>query len=136
MRSRAAFWGRLGTGAAVCAALGAGLALASPPPQVGAAAGFRATLRAPGHYPKAGRAWPIVVTATYRGRGVRASVRYEFLYGGRVVARRSFYRFTGRFRDGGFVWPRRAAGIRLTLRAVVSSRYGTRRPTYWVRVRR
>ena len=118
-------------------------ALASAGGSPAASPSFRATLTAPNHHPKADRPWPPTFTATYKGRPVRAHLQYEFLYGGRVVSRqnpgplqRSGYRFTGRFTDREFVWPARAAGVRLTLRAVISSRYGTRRPTWWVVVRR
>lgn len=108
-----------------------------------AASGLRVTMRAPTHRPKAGRRWPVRFTASYRGRRTRVRLRYEFLYGGRVVSRqnpgplrRSGYRFTGHFTDREFVWPARAAGYRLTFRAVLSNRYGTRRLSYWIRVRR
>ncbi len=108
-----------------------------------AASGLRVTMRAPTHTPKAGRHWPVRFTASHRGRATRVRLRYEFLYGGKVVSRqnpgplrRSGYRFTGHFTDREFVWPARAAGIRLTFRAVLSNRYGTRRLSYWVRVRR
>ncbi len=101
-----------------------------------AASGFRATLSVPGHHPKAGRVWPVTVTATYNGRAITARVRYEYLYGGQVVSRQSNYRFHGRFTDHGFIWPARAVGYRLTFRAVVSSSRGTRKLDYWVQVRR
>ena len=101
-----------------------------------AASGFRATLSVPGHHPKAGRVWPVTVTASYNGRPVTAHVRYEYLYGGQVVSHQSNYRFHGRFTDHGFIWPARAVGYRLTFRAVVSSSHGTRNLDYWVRVRR
>ncbi len=116
---------------------------AAPWPDAGAASGLRLTMRVPTHTPKAGRHWPVSFTASYRGRPTRVRLGYEFLYGGRVVSRqkpgplrRSGYRFTGRFTDGEFVWPARAAGISLTFRAVVSNRHGTRRASCWIRVRR
>ncbi|HEY5144711.1 MAG TPA: hypothetical protein VII98_14525 [Solirubrobacteraceae bacterium] len=101
-----------------------------------ASSGFRATLSVPGHHPKAGRVWPVTVTATYNGRGVTARVRYVYLYGGQVVSRQSNYRFHGRFTDHAFTWPARAVGYRLTFRAVVSSSRGSRNLDYWVQVRR
>ena len=101
-----------------------------------AAGGFGATLSVPGHHPKAGRPWPVTVTASYNGRPVTAHVRYAFLYGGQVVSRQSNYRFHGRFTDRGFIWPARAVGYRLTFRAVVYSSRGSRNLDYWVQVRR
>lgn len=122
--------------APLAAALAGLLALPlTPAPAHAASKHFRATLSVPGHHPKVGRIWPVVVTATYEGKGVRASLRYEFLFGGTVVSRQSHFRFKGRFRDDTFKWPASAVGFRLTLRAVVSSRYGTRKLDYWVEVR-
>jgi hypothetical protein len=87
-------------------------------------------LQAPGHRPRASKPWPIVLTARDAGgRPLRAEVRYQFLFAGRVVARRSHYTFRGRFRDV-VTWPRRSVGVPLTFRAVVSTRLGTRNLDY------
>ncbi len=102
------------------------------------AAGSRlvARLYAPTHRPKANRAWRIRITArTTSGKPVTANVRYQFLFNGVVVARRSNYRFRGTFRDT-LTWPKSSIGKRLTFRAVVSSRIGTRSLDYWVLPRR
>ena len=123
---------RAGAALAASAALAALAGPAAPPAP--AAAGYRVTLRVPGHHPKAGRRWPVTVTASYRGRPVHAHLRYEYLFNRKVVSRQSNYAFTGRFTDHGFVWPARSIGVPLTLRAVVSSSHGTRRISYWVRV--
>ena len=128
-------------GALVLAAAGCGGGSKGTPGSTGAAARpaappFRATLRAPGHRPRASRPWPIVLTATAPdGRPLRAVVRYQFLFAGRVVARRSRYVFRGRFRDV-VHWPRRAIGVPLTFRAVVSTALGTRNLDYPVVVAR
>lgn len=95
-----------------------------------------ARLHAPTHHPKANRAWPIRITAaTPAGAPVRAEVRYQYLFNGKVVARRSHYRFRGTFRDT-ITWPPTAVGYRLTFRAVVTSAIGARNLDYWVEVRR
>ncbi|MGZ4200569.1 MAG: hypothetical protein ACXVRH_00755 [Thermoleophilaceae bacterium] len=99
---------------------------------------FSAKLSCPqGHHPKAGRSWPITITArTWSGRALSGRVRYEYLYQGQVVARRSNYRFShGRFRDT-LDWPARSVGIRLTFRAVVTTRLGKVNLDYWVAVRK
>ncbi|MDQ6916122.1 MAG: hypothetical protein M3155_09995 [Actinomycetota bacterium] len=96
---------------------------------------FLATLRAPGHNPRAGKPWPVVVTATTRdGKPLRAVVRYQFVFAGRVVAERSRYTFRGRFRDV-VTWPARSVGIPLTFRAAISTRLGTRNLDYPVTAR-
>jgi hypothetical protein len=94
------------------------------------------TLTAPGHRPVVGAPWPIAIRARGPdGRPLRAQVRYQFLFSGAVVARRSHYRFKGVFHDT-IRWPADALGIPLVFRAVVTTPLGTRRLDYAVRVRR
>jgi hypothetical protein len=84
----------------------------------------------------AGAPWPILIRAhDAAGRPLRAEVRYQYLFAGSVVARRSHYRFRGTFRDT-FRWPARSLGVPLTFRAVVTTPLGTRRLDYDVRVKR
>jgi hypothetical protein len=100
------------------------------------APGPRVTLEAPTHRPEVGAPWPIAIRARdAAGRPLRAEVRYRFLLGGQVVARRSHYRFRGVFRDT-LRWPARSLGVPLTFRAVVETPLGTRRLDYDVRVKR
>jgi hypothetical protein len=127
-----------------CAALPVIIAAAFLVPAAPAAAApCVAKLSAPGHHPKAGARWPVVVTCRTRsGRAVRATATYKFLYNGQVVrtaypsphadpnskcskegtCRHTPYPFKGRMRDGTFIWPRRAVGFPLTLRVVVTVR--------------
>jgi hypothetical protein len=129
-----------------------------PAGTAGAAAPCVARLTAPGHHPKANRLWPITVTCrTPSGKAVRATATYQFVFQNQVVAtrypspnanpksacsragtcRHSPYPFRGRMRDATFSWPRRAVGIPLTLRVVVSVRgKGSVNLDYAVRVRR
>jgi hypothetical protein len=94
------------------------------------------TLSAQTHRPVAGAAWPIVIRAhDAAGRPLQAEVRYQYLFAGVVVARRSHYRFRGTFHDT-FRWPARSLGVPLTFRAVVTTPLGTRRLDYDVRVQR
>jgi len=106
--------------------VGAVLGLAAPA-QAGTVSGssgaFRASMHAGTHHPRAGRKWIVTFTATRNGRPARASVGYEFLYGGKVVAHRSHYRFRGHFKDT-FYWPVQSVGYALTLRAVVQGSHG------------
>lgn len=100
---------------------------------IGSSGGLTATLRAANHNPKVGRLWPIRFTATRNGRPARASVAYEYLFGGQVVAHRSHYTFTGHFFDT-FTWPASAVGYPLTLRAVIVSEGATVNLDYPVQV--
>ena len=111
-------------------------------PAAGAqAAPFAATLKARTHSPKAGKLWPITVTArSSSGKALRATATYQFVFNGSVVAtrypspkapanskcskegtcRKEPYPFTGRLHDPTFQWPARAVGIDLTFRVVVA----------------
>ena len=70
------------------------------------------------HQPRVGPLWPVSFIVTTAGRPAPASLEYEFLLAGQVVAHRSHYRFAGRFHDT-IEWPAAAVGYPLTLRAVI-----------------
>jgi hypothetical protein len=92
------------------------------------------TLRAGSHEPRTGTRWPIHFTATSAAAPAHASVSYEYLLGGQIVARRSYYTFVGRFDDFS-IWPRDAVGYPLTFRAVVKVEPTTFNLDYPLRVR-
>ena len=102
---------------------------------------FRARLFGSGHHPKAGHRWRIRITArTTSGHALSASIFYQFVFGGQIVACRSVTapgkpHFRGTFRDV-IKWPRRSVGVPLTLRAVVRTRKGVRNLNYAIKVRR
>ena len=100
---------------------------------VGSASGVVATMHAGTHSPRVGQPWPVRFTVTRGGSGVVASVGYEFLFGGQVVARRSHYTFRGHFSDI-VQWPASAVGYPLTLRAVVRAAGATINLDYPVQV--
>ncbi len=97
------------------------------------AAGVTATLVAGPHPPRANSTWPLHFAVTRGGRPAQASVSYEYLFSGQVVARRSHYTFTGNFHDT-FVWPSTAVGYPLTFRAVLVAGDATINLDYPVRV--
>jgi hypothetical protein len=99
----------------------------------GSNAGITAALHAGTHHPTVNRPWPIQFTVTRAGRAVKASVSYEYLFGGQVVAHRSHYTFTGHFADV-FKWPSSAVGEPLTFRAVIVSAKATIDLDYAVQV--
>ncbi len=86
----------------------------------GASGMITATLHAGTHHPKVNQAWPLSFTVSVSGHPANASVSYEYLFGGQVVAHRSHYTFTGHFSDV-FRWPSTAVGYPLTFRAVIVS---------------
>ena len=94
-----------------------------------------ATLHGSTHAPKVEQPWPVHFTVTRGGHAVRASVSYEYLFGGQVVARRSHYTFDGHFSDV-FKWPASAVGYPLTFRAVIVSEGATINLEYPVQVSR
>jgi hypothetical protein len=116
---------------------------ASPAPAARAepsASGLVAHLVAPTHHPKAGVRWPIrIIAHDANGHGVRGTVRYAFLYQGRVVMRQDpkrDKRFVGEFRDRHLAWSKRSIGLELTFRAVVDTKLGQANLDYQVKVHR
>lgn len=82
--------------------------------------GVTASMQVGTHNPKVNKPWPLTFTVKKGGKAVKASVSYEYLYEGRVVAKRSHYTFTGHFKDT-FLWPASAVGEPLTFQAVITS---------------
>ncbi len=82
--------------------------------------GVTASLHAGTHTPKVERPWPIHFIVTHGGQPAGASVSYEYMLGGQVVAHRSHYTFKGHFSDV-FRFPAAAVGYPLTFRAVIVS---------------
>ncbi len=97
------------------------------------AGGVTATMHASTHTPKVERPWPIHFTVTRGAHAASASVSYEYLFGGQVVARRSHYTFDGRFSDV-FKWPSSAVGYPLTFRAAIVAEGATINLDYPVQV--
>ena len=108
------------TGASTSPApVAAGAASATGPATVSASSGgVTATMHAGTHHPKVNAPWPIHFLVTQGGAPAPASVSYEYLFGGQVVAHRSHYTFNGHFSDV-FMWPASAVGYPLTFRAVI-----------------
>lgn len=112
---------------------------------------FVAKLEANGHHPKAGKTWPIKVSAHRdNGKPMRASAFYQFVFQGQVVrtcAARPHgnhhkcvqgkpYKFRGSYKDK-LIWPKKSVGVPLTLRVVVHGRHaGTKKLNYKVTARK
>ena len=104
-----------------------------------AQAALSVTLHATTHSPKAGKNWPITITAFNGRQKVCGHVRYAFLFNGKAVAHRNAGvggNFCGTFKDPAVIWPKRAVGIPLTFRAVVDTKLGQRNLDYAVKVSR
>ncbi|MFZ0091368.1 MAG: hypothetical protein WAL63_17800 [Solirubrobacteraceae bacterium] len=116
--------------------LAAGAVLMLAIPASASAAAFSAHLKAPNHTPTANRKWPITVTATRGNAELSGNVKYQFLFQGQSVASRPGHTFThGVFRDT-LVFPGASIGHTLTLRVIVSTRYGTADLNWAVTTRR
>jgi hypothetical protein len=103
---------------------------------VGASAGgVSATMLGSTHQPKVGRPWPFHLAVTRGGQPVKASVTYEYVFAGQVVARRAHYSFDGHFSDD-IVWPASAVGHPLSFRAAIFSERATIDLDYPVKVAR
>jgi hypothetical protein len=100
-------------------------AAASSPPVKGSSGPLAATLQPSTHTPTVNKKWPIVVTATLKGKPAHASAVYEYLFNGIVVATRypnsnKHFTFTGHFSDN-LVFTPPSAGEPLTLRVVIKA---------------
>lgn len=102
------------------ASAGATPSMSAPATLSASSGGVTATMHAGSHHPTVNVPWPVRFTVTRGGSPVRASVSYQYLFNGQIVARRSHYVFTGHFADT-FEWPASAVGYPLTLRAVIVS---------------
>lgn len=98
-----------------------------------ASGGIVATLHAGTHKPRVNANWTISFAVRANGKAAKATVEYEYLFGGAVVARRSHYSFTGSFHDV-FNWPSSAVGYPLTFRAAIKSEGATLNLDYPVQV--
>lgn len=86
-----------------------------------ASPGLSVHLSTPKSQPASGRLWPITVTATSpSGAPVNATVSYQFLFGGALVASRPGGHMRGGVFHDRLLFPARASGIALTLRVNVS----------------
>ena len=108
------------------------LAVAVP---ASAAAPFTARFHAPNHAPVANQNWYVTTTAYRNGVGLAGTVKYQFLFSGLVVSTQA----GGHFKHGVFhdhlLFPTKSVGFPLTLRVVVTTKYGTVDIPWTVKVR-
>lgn len=113
----------------------ASASLAAAATVTGSSRGLSASMHVGTHHPKVGARWPLQFTAKRSGRGVQATVTYEYLYDGQVVAVKAHHTFTGSFSDA-LVFPAQAVGYPLTFQAVITSGGSTVDLDYAIQVRR
>lgn len=99
---------------------------------------YSASLRTPGHHPKATRPWPVRINLNKK---LKTYVTYDFYFRGRHVEHTHypFYNHHYHFDDGSFVdrtftWPRRSIGIPLVVKFGLRNRCGRKTLSYSVRV--
>jgi hypothetical protein len=99
---------------------------------------FSATLRTPGHHPKADKPWPVRITLNKR---LKTYVTYDFYFRGRHVDKTHYpfynhnYPFdSGSFIDRTFTWPKRSIGIPLVVKFGLRNRCGRKSIAYSVKV--
>lgn len=89
------------------------------------AARFKLTPHIANHTPIVNKKWPITVDVTKGKAKLSGSVRYEFLFDGTVVSHQPGHKFTnGVYRDK-MLFPAKSLGEPLTLRILVTTKYGT-----------
>jgi len=101
------------------------LALVLIIPGSASAASFTAHLQAPNHSPIANKPWPITVTATRGGAKLSGSVRYQFVYAGQVVASRPGHSIIHGVCHDSLKFTSDSISIQLTLRVIVTTKFGT-----------
>lgn len=116
--------------ATAAALLAPGVASASPPavlavPTAHAAVAFGARVIFPKGNPVANKKWHVTLQAWKGARKLHAKDRYEFLLGSSVVAHRPGVSFFGTGHDT-LTFPGAAVGHELTLRVLITTKYGTR----------
>ena len=89
---------------------------------------FKIVVHIANHAPIVNRRWPIELTISHGGKKLNGSIRYQFLFAG-VVVRTQPQHGAFRFKHGVFqddlIFPGQSVGQPLTLRFVVTTRYGT-----------
>jgi hypothetical protein len=90
------------------------------------AAAFKVVPHIQNHTPTANRKWPIALTVTKGPQKLSGRVEYEFLIGGTVVSHQAGKKFTDGIYKDDLLFPSSAVGNPLTLRIVVTTRYGKR----------
>jgi hypothetical protein len=107
------------------APLAVALVVALAIPAAASAASFKVTPHISGHAPKAKKKWPVTLTVTKGKKELSGSVKYEFLFDGSVVSHQPGKKFTDGIYKDELLFPASAEGIKLTLRIVVKTSYGT-----------
>lgn len=102
-----------------------GLSIVLAVPASAAAAAFTARLHAPNHSPTANKYWPITIDVTRGKARLSGSVRYQFYFQNTRVSQHPGKKFTHGVCHDRLLFPRRAVGYPLTLRILVSTKYGT-----------
>jgi hypothetical protein len=134
---------RSGSLIALCCALMLAVAPSALGSRAHASAKWTARMTVPTHTPKARKPWAVkIVAKTARGHKLRGTVQYIFMSQGQEVARAGCHpgkttpcAFKGTYKDV-VRWPVKSVGIRLTFRAVVKTKLGTKNLDWWVQVRR
>jgi hypothetical protein len=86
---------------------------------------FTLTKHIPNHTPTVNKPWPITILVTKGKAKLSGSVRYEFLFDGSVVSHQPGHKFrNGVYRDT-MLFPSKSVGEPLTLRILVTTKYGT-----------
>jgi hypothetical protein len=88
------------------------------------AAAFKVVPHIHNHTPTANKKWPIALTVTKGSKKLSGSVKYEFLFDGSVVSHQAGKKFTDGIYKDELLFPSTAVGNPLTLRIIVTTKYG------------
>jgi len=103
----------------------AALAIALALPGSALAASFKLTPHIANHTPTVNVKWPITIDVTKGKQKLNGSVKYEFMFQGQVVSHQKGHGFNkGVYKDT-LLFPAQSTGQSLTLRILVTTKYGT-----------
>jgi hypothetical protein len=112
------------------------LAVALALPASALAAAFKVVPHIQNHTPTANRKWPIALTVTKGSKKLSGSVKYEFLFDGSVVSHQAGKKFTDGIYKDEMLFPSSAVGNPLTLRMIVTTKYGKQSVNWAVNTRK
>jgi hypothetical protein len=100
------------------------------------AAPFKVVPHIQNHTPTANKKWPISLTVTKGATKLSGSVKYEFLFDGSVVSHQPGKKFTDGIYKDELLFPATAVGNRLTLRIIVTTKYGKQNVNWTVNTKK
>ncbi len=105
-------------------------------PSSALASGFTAHVKFPNHYPVAGKAWRITITANRGRQKLNGTIKYVFITPVGPMTRNATVRIKHGIAHDSLKFPGAAVGHKLGFNVVIKTKYGTDTVKWWVKTRR